>query len=168
MLMPKFEPREGLPPASFEETVEVNVNISEAYLLFSDFERFPEFMEGVDRVVKTGEDTILWHATVQGRSEEWVARITELAPSKRISWESVSGARNNGTVSFERVSETVTRVHMRIEYTPDGVVENVGSLLGIVNARMRADLARFKRLAEAGGAVGEAKSNGMSLHRNIQ
>ena len=166
--MPKFEASEGLPPASFEESVEINVNVSEAYLLFSDFERFPEFMEGVERVVKTGDDTMLWRATVQGRPEEWLARITEMAPSKRISWESVSGAKNNGTVSFERVSDTVSRVHMRIEYTPAGLVENVGSVLGIVNARMRGDLARFKRLAEAGGAVTGSTRNGPQMHRTIR
>lgn len=166
--MSSFDASKGLPPASFEESVEVNVNVSEAYLLFSDFERFPLFMEGVDRVVKTGDDTILWQATVRGHPEEWLARITEMAPSKRISWESVSGAKNNGSVSFERVGDTTTRVHMRIEYTPDGLVENVGSVLGIVNARMRGDLARYKRLAEAGGAVHGSTVSGTPLHRTIQ
>ncbi len=165
--MSSFDASKGLPMASFEESVEVNVNVSEAYLLFSDFERFPLFMQGVDRVVKTGDDTLLWQATVRGRTEEWLARITELAPSKRISWESVSGARNTGSVSFERVADTVTRVHLRIEYEPDGLIENVGSVMGIVNSRMREDLSRFKRLAEAGGAVHGSNASGPPLHRSI-
>lgn len=165
--MPSFDASQGLPMASFEETVEVAVNVSEAFLLFSDFERFPLFMEGVDRVIRTGEDSLLWRATVRGRSEEWLARVTELAPSQRISWESVTGAKNNGTVSFESVADTLTRVHLRIEYDPEGLVENVGSVLGIVNARMRGDLDRFKRLAEAGGAVHGSNVGGPPLSRSI-
>ncbi|HET8986528.1 MAG TPA: SRPBCC family protein [Trueperaceae bacterium] len=165
--MSSFDASKGLPMASFEESIEVNVNVSEAYLLFSDFERFPLFMQGVDRVVRTGDDTLMWHATVRGRTEEWLARITELAPSKRISWESVSGARNTGSVSFERVADTVTRVHLRIEYEPDGLIENVGTVMGIVNSRMREDLQRFKRLAEAGAAVHGANASGPPLHRSI-
>ena len=165
--MSSYDSGDNLPTASFEESIEVAVNVSEAYLLFSDFERFPLFMEGVDRVVRTSDDTLLWHATVRGHPEEWLARITEMAPSKRISWESVSGAKNNGSVSFERVDDTLTRVHLRIEYTPAGLVENVGSALGIVNARMRGDLARFKRLAESGGAVHGSKVGGPPLHRTI-
>lgn len=165
--MSSFDASKGLPMASFEESVEVDVNVSEAYLLFSDFERFPLFMKGVDHVVRTGDDTLLWQATVQGRKEEWLARITEMAPSKRISWESVSGARNNGSVSFEPVADTVTRVHLRIEYEPHGLVENVGSVMGVVNSRMREDLQRFKRLAEAGGAVHGSNAPRYPLHRTL-
>lgn len=32
--------------ASFERSIDVNVPVAEAYLLFSDFESFPNFMEG--------------------------------------------------------------------------------------------------------------------------
>lgn len=151
--MSSYDTGNRLPMASFEESVEVAVNVSEAYLLFSEFERFPLFMAAVESVEQRADDTLLWRATVNGKTEEWCARITELSPSHRISWESVSGARNNGTVSFERVADTRTRVHLRIEYDPTGLVENLGSLMGVVNERMREDLARFKRLAEAGGAV---------------
>jgi len=165
--MPSYDASKGLPMASFEESVEVAVNVSEAYLLFSDFERFPLFMDAVESVERTADDTLLWRATVNGKTEEWRARITELSPSHRISWESVSGAKNKGTVSFEDVSDTRTRVHLRIEYDPTGLIENLGSVMGMVNERMREDLERFKHLAEAGGAVTGSSSATPSSRRSI-
>lgn len=139
--------------ASFDKSVEVNAPISEAYALFSNFERFPEFMEGVESVRREGADQLQWHARIAGKDERWSARITENVPEGRVAWESTSGARNEGLVTFDKLTEDRTRVHMHVEYEPEGFVENVGSLLGVVNARMAGDLNRFKELVEEGGAV---------------
>jgi uncharacterized membrane protein len=139
--------------ASFDSTIDVNVHISEAYLLFSDFERFPAFMEGVESVERIGQEELRWRANIAGREEEWTARITEQAPSQKIAWESTSGARNAGTATFDKIDANRTRVHLHIEYEPEGFVENLGTLLGIVNGRMSADLERFKNLVEEGGAA---------------
>ncbi len=139
--------------ASFDHSVDVDVHISEAFMLFSDFERFPDFMEGVEEVRRTGDDTLRWRAEIVGIEEEWDAKVTTLSPNERIAWKSVSGAKNEGDVTFEKLNERQTRVHLRIEYEPEGFVENVGTALGFVNARMRGDLERFKRAVEDGAAV---------------
>lgn len=139
--------------ASFDKSIDVDVHISEAYMLFSDFERFPGFMEGVDEVRRTGDDTLHWRATVGGREMEWDAKITELSPSDRIAWTSTTGARNAGEVTFDKLDEEHTRVHLHVEYDPEGFVENVGAALGIVNGRMERDLERFKEAVESGAAV---------------
>ncbi|NLG08463.1 MAG: SRPBCC family protein [Deinococcales bacterium] len=139
--------------ASFDKSIDVDVPVAEAYLLFSEFERFPSFMEGVESVERIGQDELRWRANIAGREEEWTARITEQAPSQRIAWESTSGARNAGEATFDKLDANHTRVHLHIEYEPEGFVENVGALLGIVNGRMSADLERFKQLVEEGGAA---------------
>ncbi len=139
--------------ASFDHSVDVNVHVSEAYMLFSDFERYPSFMEGVQEVRRTGDDTLHWRAQVAGHELEWDAKITALSPSDKIAWESTSGSKNEGEVLFDKLDEGRTRVHMHIEYEPEGLVENVGAALGVVNARLDADLERFKRAVEAGAAV---------------
>lgn len=136
--------------ASFDKSIDVDVPVAEAYMMFSDFESFPSFMEGVENVERLEGDRLRWHATVGGREEEWTAQITEQAPSNAISWASTSGARNEGRVTFEKLNDAKTRVHMHIEYEPEGVVENVGSMLGVVNGRMAGDLKRFKELVEEG------------------
>lgn len=139
--------------ASFDHSVDVDVHISEAFMLFSDFERFPTFMDGVEEVRRSGDDTLHWRAQIAGREEEWDAKVTDLSPNEKIAWKSVSGARNEGTVTFEKLTEGTTRVHLNIEYEPEGFVENVGTALGFVNARMAGDLDRFKKAVEAGAAV---------------
>jgi uncharacterized membrane protein len=42
-----------------------------------------------------------WRAEVWGKDKEWDAEITEQTPDERISWRSVGGATNAGTVRFE-------------------------------------------------------------------
>lgn len=139
--------------ATFERSIDVDVPVAEAYMLFSDFESFPSFMEGVESVEQVSDDQLRWRANIAGREEEWTARITEQMPSTKIAWESTSGARNAGLVTFDKLDEGSTRVNLHIEYEPEGFVENVGTLLGIVNGRMAGDLERFKQLVEEGGAA---------------
>lgn len=137
--------------ARFDESIDVNASVSEAYNLFSQFERFPGFMEGVEEVRRTGENKLHWKAEVGGREEEWEALITREEPDTAIAWQSVSGSRNLGEVTFEKLDQDSTQVHLHIEYEPEGFVENVGTFLGVVNGRMRGDLKRFKDLVESGG-----------------
>lgn len=139
--------------AIFERSIDVKVPVAEAYLLFSDFEGFPSFMEGVESVERLANDRLRWHSTIGGRDEEWVAKVTELAPSSAIAWASESGARNQGRVTFEKLDNATTRVHMHIEYEPEGVIENIGAMLGVVNGRIAGDLHRFKQLVEECGVV---------------
>lgn len=134
--------------ASFSESIEVKVPVHEAFVLFSDFERFPGFMEGVEEVRRTGLDTLHWKAEIGGVTKEWDARVTEELVDQRIAWVSTSGAKNDGVVTFDKVDETTSRVNLNIEYEPDGVIENIGTWLGVVNGRIRGDLQRFKDLAE--------------------
>lgn len=137
--------------ARFDESIEVNATVSEAYRLFSQFERFPGFMEGVQEVRRTGTDTLFWKAEIGGREEEWEAKVTKEEPDTAIAWQSVSGARNAGEVTFDKVDQNTTQVNLHIEYEPEGFVENVGAMLGVVNGRMKGDLQRFKEMVESGG-----------------
>lgn len=141
--------------ASFDRTIEVKAHISDAFHVFSDFESFPTFMEGVEEVRRTGDDQLHWRAEIMGREVEWDAVITELSPSDRVSWKSTSGARNEGLVTFDKIDEQHTRVHLHVEYDPEGFIENVGAALGVVNGRMKGDLERYKEIVEEGRATHE-------------
>jgi uncharacterized membrane protein len=86
-----------------------------------------------------------------GPQEEWDAIITEQHPDERIAWKNTTGASNAGVVTFHRLSDTTTRVMLQMEYDPQGVVENVGDMLGVVSRRVANDLERFKEFIEARG-----------------
>ena len=44
-----------------------------------------------------------------------------------------------------------TRAMLQIDYDPQGVVENVADALGVVKARIKGDLERFKEFIERRG-----------------
>ena len=138
-----------------EHTTEVDVPVRVAYDQWTQFESFPEFMDGVKRVVQQGDKSLEWTAEILGKENTWTAEIVEQVPDQRIAWRSTSGARNAGLVTFQPLDAGRTKITLRIDYDPEGVVENVGNALGLVSARVQGDLERFKEFIESrGGETG--------------
>lgn len=133
------------------ETIDVDVPVRTAYNQWTQFEEFPKFMQGIDSVEQVDDETLRWRATIGGVTKEWTARITEQTPDKRIAWTTIGGAPNSGVVTFHRLSETTTCVTLQLDYEPEGVLENAGDLLGVVTARAKGDLRRFKKFVEERG-----------------
>ena len=137
--------------ALIEETIDVKVPLYTAYDQWTQFENFPRFMEGVDQVQQLNETTLEWRATVGGIEKVCQARIVEQVPDQRITWISTAGARNDGTVSFSVVDADRTRVNLLIEVDPDGPLEELGTVIGVLRRRIRGDLGRFRDFIEATG-----------------
>ncbi len=133
---------------NFEHSIDVNVPVRDAYNQWTQFEEFPYFMEGVEKVVQVTDSTLRWKAEILGVDQEWNAEITEQLPDQRIAWKSTSGADHAGVVSFHRIDDNTTRIMLQIDYDPEGFIENVGAALGVVAGRVRGDLARFKDFIE--------------------
>jgi uncharacterized membrane protein len=134
-----------------EESIEVDVPVRVAYNQWTQFEEFPHFMEGVKEVRQIDDKHLHWRATIAGKEVEWDAEITQQEPDRRIGWRSTSGAPNAGSVSFYPIGSNHTKATLRMEYDPDGAVENVGTALGVVSARVKGDLKRFKEFIEKRG-----------------
>ena len=137
--------------STIEQSIDVNVPVRTAYNQWTQFEEFPRFMEGVEAVRQLDDQRLHWRATIGGKVEEWEAVITEQHPDERIAWENTTGAANAGVVTFHRLADTKTRVMLQMEYDPQGVVENLGDMLGVVSRRVANDLERFKEFIEARG-----------------
>ena len=137
--------------ATIEQSIEVEVPVGTAYNQWTQFEEFPRFMEGVIEVKQLDDTHLLWRANVGGKEKEWRARITEQTPDQRIAWRSEDGAPNAGVVTFHRISDGKTKIMLQIDYDPEGVVETVGDAVGLVSARVKGDLQRFKEFIEARG-----------------
>lgn len=131
-----------------EKTLEVNVPVRTAYNQWTQFESFPQFMEGVVRVEQRGDKALHWAAEVAGRRKEWDAEIVEQVPDEVVSWRSTSGTLNAGSVSFTPVGPDKCRITLIMSYEPEGGLEAVGSALGVLSARVEGDLRRFKRFVE--------------------
>ena len=139
--------------ANIIETVDVGVDVRTAYDQWTQFESFPSFMEGVERVAQIDDTRLHWVATIAGKREEWDAQITEQDPDKRIAWTSTTGAKNAGVVTFHHLDDATTRVTLQMDWEPEGIVETVGDTLGLDSRRVKGDLERFKTFIEERGTA---------------
>jgi uncharacterized membrane protein len=137
--------------ASVVESIDVKVPVSTAYNQWTQFEEFPRFMEGVEKVTQKDDTHLFWKAEVAGKTKEWDAEVTEQKPDERVAWRNTSGAENAGVVTFHRIDDETTRVTLQMDVDPEGVVENLGTGLGFLDRRVKGDLERFKEYIEGRG-----------------
>jgi uncharacterized membrane protein len=141
------------PVQTVEKSIEVDRPVRAVYNQWTQFESFPAFMSGVTEVRQVDQTHVHWKAMLGGKDFEWDAEITEQEPDRRITWKSVSGAHNAGTVRFRPLAADRTEVRLVMAYEPQGTYENLGSALGVVSARVSHTLQEFKKFAE--GLAGE-------------
>jgi uncharacterized membrane protein len=106
-------------------------------------------MAGIKEVKQIDDTHVRWRANIWGKEVLWDAEITEQDPDTRISWKSVSGDENAGTVRFEALANNRTRVRLTMAYDPSGPVAIVGDALGLVSARVQASVDDFKEYIES-------------------
>jgi uncharacterized membrane protein len=137
------------------ESIDVKVPVRTAYNQWTQFESFPQFMEGVERVDQLDDARLHWVAKVGGKTKEWDARITEQTPDQRVAWTATEGAENAGVVTFHRIDDATTRVTVQMDLDPEGPLENIGDAIGVPDRRVKGDLERFKEFIESrGGETG--------------
>jgi uncharacterized membrane protein len=134
--------------ASITESIDLEVPVRTAYDQWTQFEEFPQFMDGVRSVDQIDGAHLRWVAEIGGKQQAWTAEITEQRPDERVAWKTIEGHGNAGVVTFHRLGEGETRVTVQMEYRAEGLIEQVGSALGMDSRRVKGDLERFKNLVE--------------------
>ena len=133
---------------TIEQSMDVEVPVSTAYNQWTQFEEFPRFMEGVEEVKQVTDDRLHWVTKIAGVKREFDAEITEQHPDERIAWRALDGPDQAGVVTFHKLDPGKTRVMLQLDFDPEGVVEQAGDKLGLVKARVKGDLDRFKSFIE--------------------
>ena len=136
---------------TIEESIEVEVPVTTAYNQWTQFEEFPSFMEGVERIDQTDDAHLHWVVEFGGERHEWDAEITEQIPDERVAWKNTDGKENAGVVTFHRLNDERTKIMVQMDWVPEGIKESIGSALGFDNRRVKGDLERFKELIESRG-----------------
>jgi len=70
-----------------------------------------------------------------------------------VAWKSDSGPRHAGVVTFHKLSDTSSRVTAQMDVDPEGFLEKVGEMAGVVEGRVKGDLQRFKEFIESRGTA---------------
>jgi uncharacterized membrane protein len=139
------------PMSLIEQSVEVDVPLKAAYNQWTQFEEFPQFMDGVKEVRQLDATHLHWVAETGGHRHEWDAEITEQLPDERVAWKNVGGRRNAGVVTFHRLDDEHTRLMVQLDFMPEGLIEHLGDALAAPDRRVAGDLQRFKEMVEARG-----------------
>ena len=139
-----------------EESVEVEVPVSTAYDQWTQFEEFPSFMDGVEKVKQLDDTHLHWVASIGGHQEEWDAEITEQIPDERIAWKATSGKGNAGVVTFHRLDDQRSKIMLQLDWESEGMVEALGAMVGQDDRKVKGDLERFKELVEKRGTASGA------------
>ncbi|MGW7435210.1 SRPBCC family protein [Streptomyces sp. NPDC054849] len=135
-----------------EESIEVDVPVRTAYNQWTQFESFPHFMEGVERIEQRTDTLTRWVTRFGGVYREFDAQITEQIPDERVAWTTVGGeVEQAGVVTFHHLADNKSKVMLQLDYDPDGFAENVGDKLGFVKRQITGDLKRFKEYIEDRG-----------------
>jgi uncharacterized protein YndB with AHSA1/START domain len=133
-------------------SIEVKAPVQMVYNQWTQFEKFPRFMEGVEEVRHHGRNRLFWKAKIGGKEKQWEAEITEQVPNQKIAWQSVDGTPNAGAVTFEALDALQTRITLTMKYEPEGFFEQAGDALGIPSSQIEGDLNRFREFMENGGS----------------
>jgi uncharacterized membrane protein len=134
-----------------QKSIEVDVPVSTAYNQWTQFEEFPQFMDGVESVTQLDDKRLHWVAEIAGTQREWDAEIVDQEPDQRIAWRSIDGTGNAGVVTFRPAGEGKTQITLDLDVEAEGLVEKIGDKLGFVSKQAEGDLERFKELIESRG-----------------
>src|SRR5712691_3086734 len=135
-----------------EQSIDIEVPVSTAYNQWTQFEEFPQFMDGVEEVRQLDETHLHWVAEIGGHREEWDAEITEQSPDERIAWKATGGKHNAGVVTFHRLDNQRCKIMLQLDWESEGLIEKLGSAIGQDDRQVKCDLEHFKKLIEGRGA----------------
>ncbi|GEK01955.1 SRPBCC family protein [Streptomyces sp. NPDC003388] len=137
-----------------EESIEVNVPVRAAYNQWTQFQDFPQFMDGVERIEQRTDTLMHWKTKIGGVEREFDAEITEQIPDERVAWSTIGGdAKQAGVVTFHYIDDNTTKIMLQLDYDPQGLAETVGDKLGFVKRQATGDLRRFKEFIESRGGT---------------
>ncbi|HKC62985.1 MAG TPA: SRPBCC family protein [Pyrinomonadaceae bacterium] len=136
-----------------ERSIEINAPVKVVFDLYSDFEKWPEWMKHIKEVRRTGENYTKWAADAPlGMNVEWEAETTEFEPNQKIAWRTVRGDVDmQGEVTFEKKGRDKTSMHVALSYKPPA--GHLGALVAKLfgndpEKEIDEELKRFARLAE--------------------
>jgi uncharacterized membrane protein len=150
-----LEKKEALMAQRVNESIEVQAPVEDVFRYWSNFENFSTFMQNVEEVRMTGQDTSHWRVKGPlGKSVEFEARTTEMDPNRGIGWNTIEGeVMTSGEARFEEAAPGRTRVEVTMNYAdpPGGQVgEAVANILSNPERNMQEDLQRFAEIVERG------------------
>ena len=147
----------GSAGVNVSECVTIARPIDELYRFWRNLENLPRTMQHLASVERLTETISHWRAKgPAGLTVEWDAEIINEVPNQVIGWRSLEGADvvSAGSVNFDEEGEGLTRVTVRLQYSPPG--GKAGAAFAQLFGRdaateIREDLRRFRDQVQTTG-----------------
>lgn len=131
------------------ETIELDTPVRTAYDQWTQFETFPQFMDEVEEVRQLSDTELEWTTSIAGSTDTFRTRITDQVADDHIAWTTLRGdVEHSGRVSFEELGDDRTRLTVELTHDAQGVLDKLGSVLGLDERAVRTDLENFKSFIE--------------------
>ncbi|MFJ9030617.1 SRPBCC family protein [Streptomyces sp. NPDC102274] len=146
-----------------EKSIDVDVPVRTAYNQWTQFESFPRFLEGVERIDQPQRSLAHWVTRVGAVTHEFDVEIVEQRLDERLTWRTLTEPRHEGTVVFESLGPERTRVSLRLDLEASGVIAKTENALHVAQRRVHRGMECFKEFIEGhgretGGWRGEIRS----------
>jgi uncharacterized membrane protein len=138
---------------SVTKSIDVEAPIGRVYDQWTQFETFPHFMNGVERIVQVDDRRQHWTVKVGGLEREFDTEVTEQHPEERVAWKSTDGTTHAGVVTFHKLDANHTKLTVQLDWQPEAFVEKAGAALGVDDRQISSDLDRFKEFIEQRGSA---------------
>lgn len=139
-------------PRQVTRSIIVKGSTADVYKVWANFENFPQFMQHIKSIRKTGDDLSHWVMEGPlGSRIEWDAKTTRAEENKRIGWNSIQGdIKTSGQVTFNGLPDNQTEVTVMLQYIPPAGMAGaaVAELFGNPEGKLDEDLRNFKRFIE--------------------
>jgi len=120
----------------FEHSFIVAQPVETVYARWSRFDKFSEFVPGIESVRLTGAARLEWTANVNGSQLVWDTDIVESLPNRRIAWRSDAAPVHRGSVELEPqgAAQTIVKLEMEFEGEDAAAGEHAASVKELMAA----------------------------------
>ncbi|HEV7867423.1 MAG TPA: SRPBCC family protein [Chthoniobacteraceae bacterium] len=98
-----------------QHTIHVEGPVATVFAAWSDFERFPRFMQEVREVEPLDEKHQRWTANIEGSLVQWETEVTVTIPNQRIAWRILGEDSSSGAVTMQQTGSG-TELTLRFAY----------------------------------------------------
>jgi uncharacterized membrane protein len=137
-----------------EDSVEINAPRERVFALVSDLGRYPDFIPGVEEVVRIDETKSRWRAGAFGVPLYWASEFIRWVDNEEISWRSYDGIKNEGSWRIEKIDDDSCRLTFVMNYELPrslgffGAFVDQNLMVGELEKRVSQGLTKIKTLAE--------------------
>jgi uncharacterized membrane protein len=145
---------------TIETSIDVCVPMETAYDQWKQFEKLPQFMKGLKQITQFDNNPLQGKADRRGQDPECEPEITDQALNHgNFAQISQPSSLTEGVVTFQPVSDAMSKVFLQLAYTHGGVIKTMQDELAAVSSCMQEELERFKAFAECSQAAGTSIDN---------